>query len=313
MILTAVDGAPTWAKELRGEATDDWQSIDRALRRIARGHAELDAEEMRWLRAAEARQIWRPLGMVSLLDYLERVMGYRPRTAQDRLRVARALGSLPGLTAALAGGELSFSAVRELTRVATPETESAWRAAAAGKNVREIEELVADHHPGDRPDDPKDPARTHVVRFELSAETFALMRQARQVLDDEHGTNLSDDQLIAGLCHAVLDGAPASEPTGRAKFQIAVTVCERCRQGWQEGAGVKVALGAAALELAMCDAQHIGSLDGDAPERAYQDVAPSVARFVWRRRRRSLPHAWVPLGPRAPASSSCSPRRRRRA
>src|ERR1043166_8980164 len=227
----AIDGAPTWAKELRGEATDDWQSIDRALRRIARGHAELDAEEMRWVRAAEARQIWRPLGMVSLLDYLERVMGYRPRTAQDRLRVARALGSLPGLTAALAGGELSFSAVRELTRVATPETESAWRAAAAGKNVREIEELVADHHPGDRPDDPKDPAgRTHVGRFELSAETVALLRQARQVLDDEHGTNLSDDQLIAGLCHAVLDGAPASEPTGRAKFQIAVTVCERCRQ-----------------------------------------------------------------------------------
>jgi hypothetical protein len=28
--------------------------------------------------------------MVSMLDYLERVLGYAPRTAQDRLRVARA-------------------------------------------------------------------------------------------------------------------------------------------------------------------------------------------------------------------------------
>ncbi|HEX7839144.1 MAG TPA: hypothetical protein VF469_16820 [Kofleriaceae bacterium] len=131
--------------------------------------------------------------MVSALDYLERVLGYAPRTAQDRLRVARALGDLPGLTAALAGGELAFSAVRELTRVATPATEAAWVAAATGKNLRQIEELVADHRPGDHPDDPPDPgARTHVVRFELSAQTFALLRQARTAADDEHGTNLPD-------------------------------------------------------------------------------------------------------------------------
>ncbi|HEX2688337.1 MAG TPA: hypothetical protein VHN14_17020 [Kofleriaceae bacterium] len=74
--------------------------------------------------------------MVSVLDYLERALGYAPRTAQDRLRVARALGTLPELTAALAGGELAFSAVRELTRVATPTTEASWLAAARGKNLR---------------------------------------------------------------------------------------------------------------------------------------------------------------------------------
>src|SRR4029079_4538850 len=34
---------------------------------------------------------------------------------------------------------------------------------------------------------------------------------------------------------------------------------------------------------ALCDAQHIGSIDGAAPERAYQDIPPSVVRFVWRR------------------------------
>src|SRR5262245_17626350 len=120
---------------------------------------------MHWLREAEALQIWRPLGMVSALDYLERALGYAPRTAQERLRVARALGSLPALTDALANGEFAYSAVRELTRVATPATESAWVAAAAGKSLRQIEKLVADHRPGDRPDDSPDPeARTHEVR-----------------------------------------------------------------------------------------------------------------------------------------------------
>jgi hypothetical protein len=280
----SVESTPLWAAEPPCETRLDWRTVDRALREIAHRRATLDADEARWLREAEALQIWRPLGMVSALDYLERVLGYAPRTAQDRLRVARALGDLPQLNAALAEGQLAFSAIRELTRVATPGTEASWLAAATGKNLREIEDLVADHQPGDRPDDPTDPAtRTHVVRYELSAETFALLRQARNVLDNEHGTNLPDDGFVTALCSAVVDGAPANEPTGRARYQIAVTVCEHCRKGWQEGAGAQVPIGSAAVERAMCDAQHIGSIDGDKPERAYQDIPPSVVRFVWRR------------------------------
>jgi hypothetical protein len=110
-----------------------------------------------------------------------------------------------------------------------------------------------------------------------------VLRQARSMLDDEHGTHLSDDAFVAVLCGAALDRAPRGEPTGRAKFQIAVTVCERCRQGWQEGAGAQVAIGGAAVDRALCDGQHIGSIDGDEPERAHQDIPPSVARLVWRR------------------------------
>ncbi len=165
-----------------------------------------DADEARWLREAEEIQIWRPLGMVSALDYMERVLGYGPRVAQDRLRVARALGTLPQLTAALAHGELPFSAIRELTRVATPATEAAWRQAATGKNLRQIEELVADHRPGDCPDDPPDPeVRVRVVRFELSAETFGLLRQARVVLEDEHGSNAQVGAVAHRNAHV---GAP---------------------------------------------------------------------------------------------------------
>jgi hypothetical protein len=280
----AMELAPTWALAELPKSEPRWRVVDRALRDIAARRAALDAEEAQWLREAEALQIWRQLGMVSALDYLERVLGYAPRTAQDRLRVARALGALPELTAALAAGNLSHSAVRELTRVATPTTEAAWIAAAMGKNLRQIEDLVADHRPGDGPDDPPDPeARTQIVRFELAAETFALLRQARIALDDEHGHNLPDDAFVTALCSAVLDGAPTSEPTGRARFQIAVTVCERCGRGWQEGAGAQIAIDGAAVERAMCDAQHIGSIDGSAPERAYQDIPPSIVRFVWRR------------------------------
>src|SRR5437763_6470985 len=114
----------------------DWRAIDRALRSIAKRRAALDAEEARWLREAEDLQIWKPLGMASAMDYMERVLGYAPRAAQERLRVARALGHLPALTGALATGELAFTAVRELARVVTPATETVWLEASRNKNVR---------------------------------------------------------------------------------------------------------------------------------------------------------------------------------
>src|SRR5262252_4301699 len=105
--VAEVAPAPTWAHEPPPRnAGLDWKAVDRALRSLRRRRAALDAEEARWLREAEGLQIWRPLGMVSMLDYLERVLGHAPRTAQDRLRVARALGDLPLLEEALSAGEL---------------------------------------------------------------------------------------------------------------------------------------------------------------------------------------------------------------
>jgi hypothetical protein len=50
------------------------------------------------------------------------------------MRVARALATPPEISVALASGGLSYSAVRELTRVATAETEAAWLAASDGRS-----------------------------------------------------------------------------------------------------------------------------------------------------------------------------------
>ena len=79
------------------------------------------------------------LGFGSLLEYADRLLGYSAHTTTERLRVASALEDLPQTTQALRSGEVSFSAVRELTRVATPETEAKWLAGARQKTVREVE------------------------------------------------------------------------------------------------------------------------------------------------------------------------------
>ena len=268
-----------WANE---HGVRDWRVVDRALRALATQYVALDAEQLRWLREAEHVRLWRHLGHVSMIEYLEHVFGYSPRQAEERLRVARKLAVLPELTEALEEGELPFTAVRELSRIATPQTERAWRTSARGKNLRQIEELVAEHEEGDLPGDPRKPElRPRVVRFELRPEVFALLRQTRKALEEERGERLDDSTLIAALCDAA---CAAGEPdAGRAKFQIAITRCDRCRQARQDGAGTSVAIDDAALSRAECDAQLLGSLDGAGPERAVQGIPPATRRFVVRR------------------------------
>src|SRR5438105_12734332 len=137
------DGVFEIQDEVRSDR--DWQKVDRELRGIAKRRAALDADEARWLREAQRLRIWREVGCGSLAEYMERRLGYAPHTAMERLRVALAIEDLPALEHALATGELPFSAIRELTRVATAETEGMWLEAGSGKSVHEIEQLVAGH------------------------------------------------------------------------------------------------------------------------------------------------------------------------
>ncbi len=268
---------------LRAAEPAPWQRIDRELVAIARRRAELDAEEARTLREAERVRIWRHVGLASMLAYMESRLGYAPRTAYERLRVARALARLPALERALAEGTLAHSAVRELTGVVNPDTEAAWIESVRGKNLRQVEEQVRGRRPGALPGESADPdLRPRVLRFELSPATYALLRQAQAALADELGHHLDDDELVAELARRALEPAVEVAPTV-ARHQVAITLCERCERGWQDGGGAVIEIDRPAIETALCDAQHVGRLDDDRPRRAAQDVSPATRRLVWRR------------------------------
>src|SRR6187399_1320449 len=96
----------------------EWVRAHTALSRLAQERAAADAEEGRWLLAARRSAAHVHLGFGSFAEYIERWFGYQPRSSQEKLRVAEALEELPALERALSGGELSWSAVRDLTRVA---------------------------------------------------------------------------------------------------------------------------------------------------------------------------------------------------
>ena len=94
--------------------------------RIAEGAAHLDAAMHRVLadiREFDAGGGWHVQGAQSCAHWLSWRVGWTLGTARDRVRVAQRLGELPLIDAALAGAEVSYSKVRAMTRVATPENE----------------------------------------------------------------------------------------------------------------------------------------------------------------------------------------------
>src|SRR5437867_2297036 len=106
--------------------------LERLGDQIAELSAHLDAASARLLdliREFDARGGWGN-GFSSCAAWLTWRVGLEPGAAREHVRVARALGSLPLLAQALARGELSYSKIRALTRVATPETEERLLAVA---------------------------------------------------------------------------------------------------------------------------------------------------------------------------------------
>ncbi|HEX7836664.1 MAG TPA: hypothetical protein VF469_04325 [Kofleriaceae bacterium] len=204
-----------------GQRPPEWKEVDRRLREYARHRAALDAAEAFDLLRAEQLKVHFNFGYVTIFEYMEHVLGYGPHAARERMRVARNLATLPETTAALARGELTYSAVRELTRVATAETEAEWLVASKGLVANQIERLVANHQPGDRPEDPTVPdLRSRVVRIELPPEAYALWRQARSVIADERGTEISDADFVEALCRGAI--APGSGVGGPAHLHAAL-------------------------------------------------------------------------------------------
>lgn len=94
--------------------------------RIATQAATLDAAThalLADLRTWDEAKAWATQGARSCADWLSWRVGWSGTTAREHVRVARKLGELPAIDAALQRGEVSYCKVRAITRVATPANE----------------------------------------------------------------------------------------------------------------------------------------------------------------------------------------------
>src|SRR5262245_3457342 len=154
--------------------------LTRSLRELSDEIADLsvhlDAATVRLLdliREFDVREGWNN-GFRSCAAWLAWRVGLDMGAARERVRVARALGSLPRLKEALARGELSYSKVRALTRVATPATEERLLAVGRAGTAEHVERIVRGWRRVDRVAEAQEMTKRH-------------RRRALQVFRDEDG------------------------------------------------------------------------------------------------------------------------------
>ena len=90
----------------------------------------------------DRREAWAASGLLSCAHWLAWRTGLDLGAAREHVRVARALTALPVIRAAFGRGELSYSKVRAITRIARPETEADLAAMAREGTTAQLERLV---------------------------------------------------------------------------------------------------------------------------------------------------------------------------
>ena len=103
-------------------------------------------------------------GFRSCAHWLNWRTGLELGAAREKVRVARALAELPLLSAAMQRGQLSYSKVRALTRVATPANERSLLDFARCGTAAHVERLVRAWRRVDRAAEAKDAQRRHETR-----------------------------------------------------------------------------------------------------------------------------------------------------
>ncbi len=96
---------------------------------------------------------WERAGHRTCAHWLSFRSGLDLGTAREHVRVARALDELPNTEAAMARGELSFSKVRALTRVAEAANETELLELAQGSTTEQLERMVRAWKKGSRKDE----------------------------------------------------------------------------------------------------------------------------------------------------------------
>jgi len=169
----------------------------------------------------DRRRGWEAAGHRSCAHWLSYRTGIDLGAAREKVRTARALVVLPETSASMARGELSFSQVRALTRVADADNESELLELARGCTTAHLERVVRAWKRGDRQDEAArererrerrclsifpDDDGMYVVRGKLTPEHGALLMRAVEAASDA----LYRADRVSGV-HAEAGAQPGAE------------------------------------------------------------------------------------------------------
>lgn len=166
----------------------------------------------RLLLAIQRREAFTQYGCSSAAHYAVNHLGLPRREAAHLLQVARRLEGLPRLRMLANAGQIDWSKLREVVRVATAETEGEWAELCGVRTYAEIEDLVARSERGEVP--PDRPVRVgprSELRFRFEPEQMAVLERGLQALCQREGRQLSMDEAIELLFAEQLSSRPVDD------------------------------------------------------------------------------------------------------
>jgi hypothetical protein len=213
----------------RREAGQEQQELKRLGEEIAELSACIDAATHRLLSLVAEfyrRSGWNDGACRSCAHWLSWRIGLDLGAAREKVRVARALEKLPGLSEALRRGEISYSKARAVTRVATPDTEENLLGVARAGSASQVEKIVRAWRQVDAAQELRQANRRHknrylqvysdeegmlVIRGRLTPEAGAALLRALEAAQDklyrqrdpdvsaETGMELADTRFLHAL------------------------------------------------------------------------------------------------------------------
>jgi len=137
------------------------------LHQLVHKEQHLTLEVLSHLAEVARRELYLAKGYGSLFDYCVGELGYGESTAWRRVRVARAIKDIPEVYHLMKSGQLTFSAVCQVTRVLTPKNHTRLLPRLAGKSKSEIERIMAEYQ---LPVPIRDQAKPRITKKEVPVE-----------------------------------------------------------------------------------------------------------------------------------------------
>ena len=229
-----------------GEAAPDVEALGDRIADLAARIQAATYELLVLIRQFDERDGWE--GFASCAHWLSWRIGLAPGAAREKVRVAHALAKLPRLSEAMQRGEVSYSKVRAVTRVATPATEQALLDVALAGTAAHVEQVVRTWRRVDRAAEQAEDQRRHesralhtwvdddgmiVVRGRLTPEVGAVLRRALEAALDAGAGTAGPIAGGDGEPHAAGPNAPAPDASvpdaaaEEAAEEMAPTIAQR--------------------------------------------------------------------------------------
>lgn len=165
------------------------------------------------IREFDEQRCWAELGFQSCAHWLNFKCGFGMNAARERIRIAHALAGLPKIDDAFSKGELSFSKVRAITRVADASNEDYLLMVATHGTAHHVERLVAQYRRAKKLQDAEfandqylkrevtyyyDHDGCLVMKARIPADQGELIVKALEMATDESGRQHPEGTLLAG-------------------------------------------------------------------------------------------------------------------